>query len=40
MGRMPGVSAQLSVRRGREAGAWYQEAFAAREVYRGGGTDE
>jgi PhnB protein len=40
MARMPGVSAQLSVRRGREAVAWYQEAFGAREVHRVGGTDE
>jgi PhnB protein len=36
---MPGVSAQLSVRRGRAAVAWYQDAFGAREVYRVGGTD-
>jgi PhnB protein len=33
------VSAQLSVRRGREAVAFYQAAFGAREVYRVGGTD-
>jgi len=35
-----GVSAQLSVRRGREAVRFYAEAFGAREVYRVGGTDE
>jgi PhnB protein len=35
-----GVAAQLSVRRGREAVAWYQRAFGAREIYRVGGTDE
>jgi PhnB protein len=35
-----GVSAQLSVRRGREAVAFYQRAFGAREIYRVGGTDE
>ena len=34
-----GVSAQLSVRRGREAVRFYQDAFGAREVYRVGGTD-
>ena len=33
------VSAQLSVRRGREAVAFYQAAFGAREIYRVGGTD-
>jgi PhnB protein len=33
------VAAQLSVRRGREAVAFYQEAFGAREIYRVGGTD-
>ena len=34
------VSAQLSVRRGREAVDFYEQAFGAREVYRVGGTDE
>ncbi len=34
------VSAQLSVRRGREAVAFYVEAFGAVEVYRVAGTDE
>jgi PhnB protein len=33
------VMAQLSVRRGREAVAFYQAAFGAVEVYRVGGTD-
>ena len=33
------VSAQLAVRRGREAVAFYQAAFGATEVYRVGGTD-
>jgi PhnB protein len=36
----PGVSAQLSVRRGREAVAFYQQAFGAVEVFRVGGTDD
>jgi PhnB protein len=31
---------QLSVRRGREAVAWYIEAFGAVEDYRVGGTDD
>jgi PhnB protein len=31
---------QLSVRRGREAVAWYIDAFGAAEDYRVGGTDE
>ncbi len=35
-----GVTAQLSVRRGREAVEFYQAAFGAREVYRVGGTEE
>ena len=34
------VSAQLSVRRGRDAVKFYEAAFGAREVYRVGGTDE
>jgi PhnB protein len=34
-----GVSPQLSVRRGREAVAFYEAAFDAVEVYRVGGTD-
>ena len=34
------VSAQLSVRRGREAVRFYEAAFGAREIYRVGGTDE
>ena len=33
----PSVSAQLSVRRGREAVDYYQAAFGATEVYRVGG---
>ena len=36
----PAVSAQLSVRRGRAAVAFYQAAFGATEVYRVGGTDD
>jgi ribose 5-phosphate isomerase B len=36
----PGVLAQLSVRRGREAVEFYKAAFGAVEVYRVGGTDE
>ena len=36
----PSVLAQLSVRRGRAAIAFYEEAFGARVVYRVGGTDE
>ncbi len=35
-----GVSAQLSVRGGRAAIAFYQAAFGAVELYRVGGTDE
>jgi PhnB protein len=35
-----GVSAELSVRRGREAVEFYQSAFGAVEVYRVAGTDE
>jgi PhnB protein len=35
----PAVVAQLSVRRGRDAVRFYEQAFAAREVYRVGGTD-
>jgi PhnB protein len=35
-----GVSPQLSVRRGRDAVAFYEQAFGAVEVYRVGGTDE
>jgi PhnB protein len=34
------VSAQLSVRRGREAIAFYEAAFGAVEIYRVGGTEE
>ena len=34
-----GVSPQLSVRRGREAVAFYEAAFGAVELYRVGGTD-
>jgi PhnB protein len=34
------VSAQLSVRRGREAIEFYEAAFGAVEIYRVGGTDE
>jgi PhnB protein len=36
----PSVSAQLSVRRGREAVEFYKAAFDAVEIYRVGGTDE
>ena len=39
-GPVPDVVAQLSVRRGRAAIAFYEEAFGARVVYRVGGTDE
>lgn len=35
-----GVSAELSVRRGREAVEFYKAAFGAVEVYRVGGTDD
>jgi PhnB protein len=36
----PSVLAQLSVRRGRAAIAFYEQAFGARVVHRVGGTDE
>src|SRR5689334_10597523 len=36
----PRILAQLSVRRGREAVAFYEEALGAVEVYRVGGTDQ
>ena len=36
----PTVSAQISVRRGREAVEFYKTAFAAIEIYRVGGTEE
>jgi PhnB protein len=36
----PAVVAQLSVRRGREAVAFYRAAFGAVEQYRVGGTDD
>src|SRR4051794_10419101 len=36
----PGVSPQLSVRRGRAAIDFYRDAFGAREVHRVGGTDD
>src|SRR3954453_11988806 len=36
----PSVLAQLSVRRGRAAIAFYERAFGARVVYRVGGTDD
>jgi PhnB protein len=39
-GAMAGVSAQLSVRRGREAVEFYLAAFGATEVFRVGGTDD
>jgi len=39
MTAVPDVVAQLSVRRGRAAIAFYEEAFGARVVYRVGGTD-
>jgi PhnB protein len=35
-----GVSAELSVRRGRDAVEFYKAAFGAVEVYRVGGTDD
>jgi PhnB protein len=35
-----GASAQLSVRRGRDAVDFYLAAFGAREVYRVGGVDD
>ena len=35
-----GVSAELSVRRGREAVAFYEAAFGAVVIHRVGGTDE
>lgn len=34
------IAPQLSVRRGRAAVAWYQQAFGAEEDYRVGGTDD
>jgi PhnB protein len=37
---IPDVVAQLSVRRGRAAITFYEEAFGARVVYRVGGTDD
>ncbi len=37
---MPGIQPELSVRRGREAIAFYAAAFGAVEDYRVGGTDE
>jgi PhnB protein len=36
---MPALQPELSVRRGREAVAFYVAAFGARELYRVGGTD-
>jgi PhnB protein len=39
MPQLPGIAPELSVRRGREAVAFYVEAFGAVEVYRVGGTD-
>ncbi len=36
----PGVQVQLSVRRGREAVGFYQQAFGAEEVFRVGGDAE
>src|SRR6266542_2297274 len=39
-GAQPGVSPELSVRRGREAVEFYKAAFGAVEIYRVGGTDE
>jgi PhnB protein len=39
-GPTPRVAAQLSVRRGRAAIAFYAEAFGAVEEFRFGGTDE
>jgi PhnB protein len=36
----PGVSPELSVRRGREALEFYKAAFGAVEIYRVGGTEE
>ena len=38
-GGVPAVTAQLAVRRGRSAIAFYEAAFGAVEVYRVGGTD-
>lgn len=37
---MTGIEPQLSVRRGREAVAFYQAAFGARTCFRHGGTDD
>jgi PhnB protein len=39
-GRQNGMQPQLSVRRGREAVEFYQNAFGAVQEYRVGGTDE
>jgi PhnB protein len=36
----PGVSPELSVRRGREALEFYKAAFGAVEIYRVGGAEE
>ena len=36
----PGVQVQLSVRRGREAVAFYEQAFGAEQVFRVGGDAE
>ena len=36
----PNIAPQLSVRRGRAAIAFYEQAFGARVVYRVGGTDD
>jgi PhnB protein len=40
MDRRPAIVPQLAVRRGREAVAFYREAFGAEEEYRVGGTDD
>src|ERR1700733_1829436 len=39
-GQSPRVEAQLSVRHGREAVAFYEAAFGAQTCFRLGGTDE
>jgi PhnB protein len=36
----PTLAPQLSVRRGREAVEFYEQAFGAREIYRVGGDDD
>ena len=36
----PGVQVQLSVRRGREAVTFYEQAFGAQQVFRFGGDAE